>query len=289
MRPRVFLALFLAASGVLLVVTLGASALSPAGGAQADELDAAKDATRKYADVDRALADGYQPRGPCTASPDGAMGTHYTNQELVADGQFDPARPEQLLYAPNPTGRGLKLVGIEYRKDDADQNLATAEDRPTGFERPFDGPMAGHIPGDPVHYDLHVWVYRPNPSGMFAPFNPAVSCTLAMESVKVDRSFRAPGTVVRGIPVRIDVGVAGSRLRAVLRLVGRGIVVGRASKTPRRTGVTTLRVRPTLRGVRAIDEILADQPRLRLKLTISTTQEGGQREKRVRRIVLHRR
>jgi hypothetical protein len=26
------------------------------------------------------------------------------------------------------------------------------------------------------HYDLHVWLYRENPSGMFAQFNPKVKC-----------------------------------------------------------------------------------------------------------------
>jgi hypothetical protein len=26
------------------------------------------------------------------------------------------------------------------------------------------------------HYDRHVWVYRDNPFGMFAQFNPNVSC-----------------------------------------------------------------------------------------------------------------
>ena len=26
------------------------------------------------------------------------------------------------------------------------------------------------------HYDRHVWLYRRNPNGMFAQFNPAVSC-----------------------------------------------------------------------------------------------------------------
>jgi hypothetical protein len=28
----------------------------------------------------------------------------------------------------------------------------------------------------PVHYDLHVWLYADNPSGLFAPFNPSLSC-----------------------------------------------------------------------------------------------------------------
>jgi hypothetical protein len=26
------------------------------------------------------------------------------------------------------------------------------------------------------HYDLHVWLYRDNPAGVFAQFNPDVSC-----------------------------------------------------------------------------------------------------------------
>jgi hypothetical protein len=27
-----------------------------------------------------------------------------------------------------------------------------------------------------AHYDRHVWIYRENPLGVFAPFNPKVSC-----------------------------------------------------------------------------------------------------------------
>jgi hypothetical protein len=41
---------------------------------------------------------------------------------------------------------------------------------------PFDGPMLGHNPKMPIHYDLHVWVYRDNPAGMFAMWNPLVRC-----------------------------------------------------------------------------------------------------------------
>jgi hypothetical protein len=26
------------------------------------------------------------------------------------------------------------------------------------------------------HFDRHVWLYRENPNGVFAPFNPAVTC-----------------------------------------------------------------------------------------------------------------
>ena len=27
------------------------------------------------------------------------------------------------------------------------------------------------------HYDRHVWIYRDNPNGVFAPFNPNVDCS----------------------------------------------------------------------------------------------------------------
>jgi hypothetical protein len=41
------------------------------------------------------------------------------------------------------------------------------------------GPMEGHeplIPKEYVHYDLHAWLFKNNPLGMFAPTNPNVNC-----------------------------------------------------------------------------------------------------------------
>ncbi len=49
--------------------------------------------------------------------------------------------------------------------------------RPTLFGQPFDGPMAGHNPQMPWHYELHVWAWEANPSGLFSSWNPNVSCT----------------------------------------------------------------------------------------------------------------
>lgn len=71
----------------------------------------------------------------------------------------------------------LELVALEYFKRDADGSLVTADDRPFLFGQAFQGPMPGHNPTMPVHYDLHVWLYEDNPSGTFAQFNPAVSCS----------------------------------------------------------------------------------------------------------------
>ena len=57
--------------------------------------------------------------------------------------------------------------------------LASVKERPTIFGQPFQGPMEGHEPLIPQgfhHYDLHVWLFKDNPLGMFSPTNPNVKC-----------------------------------------------------------------------------------------------------------------
>ena len=127
-------------------------------------------ATAKYHNVENAIADGYIAAPHCIEHPAlGGMGYHYANPGLLMDGALDPLRPELLLYAPSGNG-GMKLVGVEYMVSDVGQA------HPTLFGRQFDGPMPGHEPGKPVHYDLHAWVWRANPDGIFSQFNPNVSC-----------------------------------------------------------------------------------------------------------------
>jgi hypothetical protein len=135
-----------------------------------------RQATAKYHNVDVALADGYVPVGECAELPGvGAMGIHYLNPELAMDDVIDPTKPELLLYEPGEDGK-VHLVGAEWFMADPDQDLATDEGRPTIFGTPFDGPMEGHEPGMPVHFDLHAWVWKANPAGTFAAWNPNVSC-----------------------------------------------------------------------------------------------------------------
>ena len=85
----------------------------------------------------------------------------------------DPMQPAILLY--EPVGGTLRLVGAEWFVP-----LATGvKDRPTVLGRPLDGPMMGHeplMPGGLHHYDLHVWLWKENPAGLFSPTNPAVRC-----------------------------------------------------------------------------------------------------------------
>jgi hypothetical protein len=156
-------------------------AYSPAGIAK--ELARVKAALDKYQSVDAAKADGYVASSPCEATPidpeqtsyGGAMGIHYVNPGLMAPGPLNPEKPPVLVYAPASDG-SLQLVAAEYFKPDADQDTKTDDDRPTLFGRAFDGPMQGHAPGMPIHYDLHVWLWKHNPSGLFAPWNPDVTC-----------------------------------------------------------------------------------------------------------------
>jgi hypothetical protein len=135
-----------------------------------------RQATAKYHKVSNALADGYLPTDQCVAAPGvGGMGFHYVNPALIGDPSINPLEPEVLLYAPKDNGE-VKLVGVEYLAKDADQDLSTESDRPNLFGVPFNGPMLGHEPGMPIHYDLHAWIWKGNPSRVFADFNPKVSC-----------------------------------------------------------------------------------------------------------------
>ena len=113
---------------------------------------------------DAFLTNAYKP---------GGMGVHFINLNLVSP-VVDPAKPQGLLYEPH--GGKLTLTGAEWFVP-----LATGvKKRPTLLGHPFNGPMMGHPPLLPMgltHYDLHVWLYKPNPLGMFEPTNPDVKCT----------------------------------------------------------------------------------------------------------------
>lgn len=141
-----------------------------------DQLGQVRRATAKYHRIEAAQADGYAnpETGHCVAAPGlGGMGVHVVNPSLVFDGVLDSARPEVLLYAP-AAGGDLRLVGVEYLLPAAAWRGPGA---PNLFGTPFDGPMPEHEPnttGD--HYDQHVWIWSHNPDGVFATWNPAITC-----------------------------------------------------------------------------------------------------------------
>jgi hypothetical protein len=134
-------------------------------------------ATARFQSVQQAQAEGYVIDSPCISDPAlGGMGVHFMNHALANDPAIDPTRPEILVYEPGPAGV-LRLVALEYFRRAADQVPPIDQsDKPTVFGQAFDGVMPAHAPHHGWHYDLHLWVWKPNPSGLFFPFNPWVSC-----------------------------------------------------------------------------------------------------------------
>jgi hypothetical protein len=161
-------------AAVLMLFTLGGAVVLARSGSLPKDLQDVRAAVARYHDVSVATAAGYIPASPCEQTAAGAMGVHYMKPALLGPG-LDPLNPEVLLYMPQKNG-SLQLVGVEYFQADADQNLSTSQDRPSLFGRGFDGPMLGHNPQMPIHYDLHVWVVEQNPSGVFAQYNPSIHC-----------------------------------------------------------------------------------------------------------------
>ncbi|HEY3312794.1 MAG TPA: hypothetical protein VGK00_14220 [Anaerolineales bacterium] len=142
------------------------------------DLAKVRQATAKYQDVTVAIANGYVPTNACDAIPGvGGMGYHYVNPKLAMDPAISLTEPEILMYASS--GEGVRLVGVEYFLGVGAPDAPVpnpAPPAPVLFGLPFDGPMLGHIPGMPPHYDLHVWIWQPNQKGMFAQWNPGVTC-----------------------------------------------------------------------------------------------------------------
>jgi hypothetical protein len=127
------------------------------------ELATVRKATEQYLNAELPISDGVA--GPyIQVSPYiPGMGYHYVDFALV-DGVADELAPEILLYAD--TGNGRRLVGVEYFVPYFGQPA------PILFGRPMDGPMPGHGPDEPPHFDLHVWLWDGNPDGIFEDFNP---------------------------------------------------------------------------------------------------------------------
>jgi hypothetical protein len=137
--------------------------------------------TAKFHRVEAALAAGYElgyVNGSgariitgCIAHPtDGAMGYHYFNKQLVDDLVVDPLKPEGLVYESGSNGR-LRLVAVEYVVPGANSNPPGVSEPPSVFGMP----MVILVPAVGF-YTLHAWVWKHNPSGVFAHWNPRVAC-----------------------------------------------------------------------------------------------------------------
>ena len=139
-----------------------------------------REATARYQSLSVAEANGYgllkDAAGiACIDSPGiGAMGVHYVNGDLVGTAEINPLQPEVLVYEPDQDGQ-LHLVAVEYVTFQAQWD-ATHKSPPRLFGQPFMLTPAGNRFGLPAFYSLHAWVWKQNPGGMFAMWNPDVHC-----------------------------------------------------------------------------------------------------------------
>jgi hypothetical protein len=185
------------------MLTIIAAALAAAApGPDEPTLDEVRAATARFQKVEVALAEGYvrDPTDMCdTASMMGrpkalgGMGIHFFRPDLLGiaappnprvDGNgthTDFRKPSILIYEPTADG-SLELVAVENLVFEKSWKAAGNKGLPQ-----FHGVEYDHMFDDPAtaideahnfepHYDRHVWLYRSNANGMFAQFNPTVTC-----------------------------------------------------------------------------------------------------------------
>jgi len=146
-------------------------------------LIATRAALDKYQDPIAAVRDGYFSTVGCVDYPKGGegegqmaykpggMGVHFLNPALIGP-KLDSLKPQVLIY--EPVGDHLRLVAAEWFMP-----TAVSKEAPMIFGTKLDGPMEGHapiLPPDLHHWDLHVWLWKANPSGVMHPTNPNVKC-----------------------------------------------------------------------------------------------------------------
>jgi hypothetical protein len=167
----------------LATVAIAMVAPTATAAAEPNGLSTARAATAGYHNIDAALAAGYV-RTPdaagvaCIDQPGaGGMGIHLVNGALVGDAVVKPDTPEALVYEPTPSGR-MRLVAAEYIVFQSAWDAGHSSP-PSLFGRQFELMPAPNRYGLPPFYELHAWVWKDNPSGMFNDWNPRVSCAAA--------------------------------------------------------------------------------------------------------------
>jgi hypothetical protein len=167
----------------------------------ARQLEEIRAATERYRDVEVALEEGYlrDPMDMCvTAGMEGLprqlgdMGIHFFRPDLLGITATEPRvagmgahtdflQPSVLIYEPQRDG-SLELVAVEnvvfQAGWEATGRPGVPEFAGNEYYHMVDNPLteADEAHGFEPHYELHLWLYRENPNGLFAQFNPNVSC-----------------------------------------------------------------------------------------------------------------
>lgn len=120
-------------------------------------------ATAKYADVNVATNEGFFDASGFVPN----MGHHYVLPARM-DGTFELEKPEILLYVPGANG-DMEFVAVEYAVPIEDlDNPGPPPEGFTGNEDEWE--INTHL----SQWQLHVWLVKENPNGIFAPTNPTV-------------------------------------------------------------------------------------------------------------------
>lgn len=127
------------------------------------EINQVKEATSKYRDVNVAINEGFFDASGFV--PD--MGHHYILPQRI-DNTFELESPEILLYVPDGSGT-MEFVAIEYAVPVED--IENPGNPPEGFSGNQD---VWHLNTDLKQWQLHVWIIRENPDGIFAAHNPTI-------------------------------------------------------------------------------------------------------------------
>ena len=125
-----------------------------------------RDATARFKTIEAAEAAGYKQVTGCVEhQPAGAMGYHFQNNAIL-DTTLDLEHPEVLVYEKLPDG-SFQLNGVEFLV-------------PISAWKSSEPPcIMGQAlkKADPLGiWYLHVWTWKPSPSGLFADWNPEVKC-----------------------------------------------------------------------------------------------------------------
>jgi len=165
------------AGAALAVATLLAACGSSDPAVPDDPLEAALDdlreATAAFQDFAAADPAGYVQVTPCWFHGNaGAMGYHFARLDLIGNGSVALLEPEALMYEPQADG-SFAFLGVEYIVPIA---LWEGDGPPTLLEETFARDDESGL------FTFHIWSERENPAGIFAPWNPNVSCAHAEES-----------------------------------------------------------------------------------------------------------
>ena len=125
-----------------------------------------RDATDKFKTTEAAEAAGYKRVTGCVEhQPAGAMGYHFQNNALL-DTVLDLQHPEVLVYEKTSDGT-FQLNGIEFL-------VPISAWKSTEPPRIM-GQALKKADSIGLWY-LHVWTWKPSPSGLFSDWNPDVRC-----------------------------------------------------------------------------------------------------------------